>query len=264
VDKALKHRVNAARVALRNQTEFFSNLRGQVSSEWKADDTRVTFADFAITEKLFAELRRSFPGDQLLSEESVPMDEVVELDSRYAWVLDPIDGTNNYALGMPCCAISLALLKEGRPVYGLIFDGGTGELLEGGPGQPLRVNGRKVTRLPGNFDRRGGMVALHFPLPAGRARQLEYLMEHYRVRSLGSAALHLAYVALGRIDGALDERVRPWDIAAAVCLLEAAGVAIHYLDEQPFPLQKLEMQGPFIRYMAGTTDFLKSMENWLG
>ena len=264
MDKALKHRVNAARVALRNQTGFFNELRGRVSSEWKADDTRVTFADFAITEKLFAELRRSFPKDQLLSEESVPMDEVVELESRYTWILDPIDGTNNYALGMPCCAISLALLKEGRPIYGLIYDGGTNEVLEGGHRQPLLVNGRKAGTLAAGFDPRDGVVALHFPLPAGRTLQLQPMLEQYRVRSLGSAALHLAYLALGRIAGAIDERVRAWDIAAAVCLLEAAGLQIRYLDEPPFPLQRLDMQGPPIRYVAGVPAFMKSVENWLG
>ena len=264
MDKALRHRVNAARVAVRNQVEFFNGLRGRVSSEWKADDTRVTFADFAISEKLFSELRRSFAGDQFLSEESGPMDEVVPIEARYAWILDPIDGTNNYALGMAACAISLALLKEGRPVYGWIYDGSTGELFEGGPGGDLLVNGRKTPAARRVFDERSGIVGLHFPLPERRAGQLAHLLEHYRVRSLGSAALHLAYVALGRLDGALDERVRIWDIAAAVCLLMAAGREIHFLDGSPFPLRTFDPQGPFIRYIAGDDGFRTLMENWLG
>jgi myo-inositol-1(or 4)-monophosphatase len=264
MDTALRHRVNAARVALRNQVHFFTQQRGRVASEWKADETRVTFADFAISEKLSSELRASFSEDQILSEESGLPDEVAPLESRYAWVLDPIDGTNNYALGMAACAISLALLKQGRPVYGLIYDGSTGELLEGGPRQPLLVNGRKpaVTRRP--FDPRASVVGLHFPLPAGRGRQLAGLLEAYRIRSLGSAALQLAYVALGRLDGALDERVRIWDIAAAHALLQAAGRDIRYLDGDPFPLRSFSLGGPFIRYYAGGTGFLAAMQNWLG
>ena len=123
--------MNAARVAIRNQTGFFNQQRGRVVSEWKPDETRVPFADFAISEKVCEELRRSFPEDQFLSEESGLLDEVVPVESRYAWVLDPIDGTNNYALGMSACAISLALLKQGKPVYGLIYDGSTGELCNG-------------------------------------------------------------------------------------------------------------------------------------
>ena len=260
----MRHRVNAARVAIRNQTGFFNNLFGQVSSEWKADDTRVTFADFAISEKLFTELRRSFPDDQFLSEESGPSDEVWPLESRYGWVLDPIDGTNNYALGMPNCAISLALLKEGNPLYGWIYDGGTGQLLEGGQRHGLLIDGKKFTPPQPTFDKRSGMVGLHFPLPAKRTRQLTPLLETYRVRSLGSAALQLAYVALGRLDGAMDERVRVWDIAAAVCLLQAAGKEIRFLDGDLFPLKDFNRQGPFIRYIAGSPAFLAEMENWLG
>lgn len=264
MDKALRHRVNAARVAVRNQTGFFNQQRGRVASEWKADDTRVTFADFAISEKIFAELRNSFSDDQFLSEESGLMDEVVPLESRYAWVLDPIDGTNNYALGMSACAISLALLKQGMPVYGLIYDGSTGELLEGGPRQPLLANGKKVVPVVRPFEPRSSLVALHFPLPPGRAGQLAGLLESYRIRSLGSAALHLAYVALGRLDGAMDERVRVWDVAAAHALLQAGGQAIRFLGPDPFPVQSFKMEGPLIRYVAGSPGFMEAMQNWLG
>jgi myo-inositol-1(or 4)-monophosphatase len=264
MDKAFRHRVNAARVAIRNQTGFFNQQRGRVSSEWKPDETRVTFADFAISEKICEELRRSFADDQFLSEESGLLDEVVPVESRYAWVLDPIDGTNNYALGMPSCAISLALLKQGQPVYGLIYDGSTDELIEGGPGWPILINGKKVIPAERDFDKRTSIVALHFPLPEGRARQLQGLVEEYRVRSLGSASLHLAYVALGRIDGAIDERVRIWDVAAACALVEASGRKIVYLDKSPFPLKAFEPEGAFIRYAAGSESFLASVQIWLG
>jgi myo-inositol-1(or 4)-monophosphatase len=256
--------VNAARVALRDQTAFFEAQRGRVSSDWKADETRVTFADFAISEKIFEELGRSFRDDQFLSEESGLMDEVVPLEAKYAWVLDPIDGTNNYALGLSCCAISLALLKQGVPVYGLIYDGSTHELLEGGPGLPLRVNGKKHSSPDLPLEKRTSVIALHFPLPEGRSHDLSGLLETYRVRSLGSAALHLAYVALGRLDGALDERVRIWDVAAACALLAAAGKGIRFLGEPPFPVKTFALDAPFIRYFAGSPDFLDMMQNRLG
>ncbi|MEX0323908.1 MAG: inositol monophosphatase [Puniceicoccaceae bacterium] len=264
MDKALRHRVNAARIAVQNQVSFFRELFGQVASEWKADETRVTFADYAITEKLFAELRRSFAEDQFISEESVPMDEVVELDSRYVWILDPIDGTNNYALGMAACAISLALLKEGNPVYGLIYDGSTGQLIEGGPGHGIRIDKRKWKPIERTFEERAGIIGMHFPLPENRVDTLAPLMETYRVRSLGSAALQLAYVALGRLDGSLDERVRVWDVAAAVALLGATDRDIRFLSEPPFPLKRLDMQAGYIRYIAGSKEILARLENWLG
>lgn len=264
MDTALRHRANAARVALRNQTAFFEAQRGRVSSDWKADDTRVTFADFAISEKIFEELRRSFPDDQFLSEESGLMDEVVSLESKYVWVLDPIDGTNNYALGMAACCISLALLKQGKPVYGLIYDGSTHELLEGGPGSLLQVNGKKHQSKIQPLEKRSGIIALHFPLPARRCDDLSGLLETYRIRSLGSAALHLAYVALGRLDGAVDERVRIWDVAAACALLAASGKEIRFFDDPPFPVRTFALDTPFIRYYAGTPDFLELVQNRLG
>lgn len=260
----MRHRVNAARVALRNQIAFFDKQRGQVASEWKADETRVTFADFAISEKVSDELRRSFGEDQILSEESGLMDEEVPVEARYAWVLDPIDGTNNYALGMPSCAISLGLLKQGQPVYGLVYDGSTGELLEGGPGHGLLVNGKKLNPPERPFDPRTSIVALHFPLAEGRAEALRPLLETFRVRSMGSAALHLAYVALGRLDGSMDERVRIWDVAAGHALMTAAGREIRYLDRAPFPARNFTLGGPCIRYLAGSKPFLKAMQNWLG
>ena len=261
MDKALRHRVNAARVAVRNQVAFFDEWHGQVTSDWKADDTRVTFADFAITEKLFAELRRSFPEDQFISEETVIPDEEVAIESRYLWILDPIDGTNNYALGMPSCAISLALFKDGWPLYGLVYDGGTGELLEGGPRQSLLVNGRRFIPLEQAFPAGSGLIALHFPLPEHRVRDLHGLLHRYRVRSLGSAALHLAYVALGRLDGVLDEKIRIWDIAAGTCLLQASGRQIRFLGGDPFPLTRFSMKDPHLRYFAGNPAFLAEMEN---
>lgn len=264
MDTALRHRVNAARIAVRNQAGFFQELFGQVASEWKADETRVTFADYAITEKLFAELRRTFSEDQFLSEESVPMDEVVELNSRYVWILDPIDGTNNYALGMATCAISLALLKEGVPIYGIVYDGSTGQLVEGGPGHGIRIDGRKFKPVKRVFDERSSIIGLHFPLPENRAAALAPLIEKYRVRSLGSAALQLLYVALGRIDASIDEKVRIWDIAGAVAILGAAGIEIHFLSEPPFPCNQLDMQASFIRYIAGSKEILTQLENWLG
>jgi myo-inositol-1(or 4)-monophosphatase len=263
MDSALRHRVNVARVALREQKEFFHNQLGKVVSEWKADDTRVTFADFAISERVLRALRSSFPKDDAFSEESSSGDEMLPLTAKYSWVLDPVDGTNNYALGMRTCGISLALLKGGQPYYGFIYDGSTGELIEGGPGQPLLVDGRRWRLDPRPFDQQCGMVAVHFPLAAGRGAQLTALLEQYRVRSLGSAALHLAYSALGRLDGFFDEKVRIWDIAAGLALLAAAGKQVRWLSDQPFPLRVADFAAPHLRLYGGSAGFVTAMEGWL-
>ncbi|HBR95249.1 MAG TPA: inositol monophosphatase [Opitutae bacterium] len=258
LDAQLRHRINAGRVAVRDQVAFFGRQFGDVASEWKEDDTRVTFADFAISEKLFAELRRDFPQDDYCSEEASPLDEVLELEARFAWVVDPIDGTNNYALGCPFCAISLALLLDGEPVYGFIYDHSTKDLLEGGPGRGLLRNQKKLDRNKTVADAQT-MVGLHFPMPAKELERLAPLLAKYRVRCLGSGALSAAYVATGYLTGVIDHRIKVWDIAAAYALCRAAGLHWTFTETSPFPLRRFHPKMDFSPYYAGTDSFVAEL-----
>lgn len=254
IDQQMRHRINAGRVAVREQIGFFDRQFGQVVSEWKEDDTRVTFADFAISEKLFAALRRDFPEDDYCSEESSPLDEVAELNARYAWVVDPIDGTNNYALGFSVCAISVALLFEGLPVYGFVYDHSSQSLLEGGPKYGLLKNQKKLSRDALAAEAQT-MVGLHFPIEAKLLERLQPLLAKYRVRCLGSGALTAAYVATGYLTGVIDHRVKVWDIAAAYALCAAVGMDFKFIGEAPFPLKTFHTQIDFCPYYAGTEVF---------
>ncbi len=258
LDAQLRHRINAGRVAVRDQVAFFGRQFGEVSSEWKEDDTRVTFADFAISEKLFAELRRDFPEDDFCSEEASPLDETMELGARFAWVVDPIDGTNNYALGCPFCAISLALLLDGEPVYGFIYDHSTEDLLEGGGGYGLLRNQKKIDREATVADAQT-MIGLHFPMSAEQMEPLTGLLEKYRVRCIGSGALMAAYVATGYLTGVVDYRVKVWDIAAAYALCKAVGLQWTFLESAPFPLKTFHPQMDFSPYYAGADSFIEEM-----
>lgn len=247
----LRHRMNAGRVAVRDQMAFFGRQFGQVDSEWKEDDTRVTFADFAISEKLFAALRRDFPEDNFCSEEASPQDEAILLDADFAWVVDPIDGTNNYALGFPLCAISLALLYKGTPVYGFIYDYSRGSLIEGGPDQGLFRDQKRIDRKATAAEAQT-MIGLHFPMAADYTQQLSPLLEKYRVRCLGSGALTAAYVATGYLTGTVDFRVKIWDIAAAYALCRAVELHWHFLETSPFPATKFHPRQDFCPYYVGT------------
>ena len=120
LDVEIRHRINAGRVAIKDQIVFFRRHFGQVSSDWKADASRVTFADIAISENLFASLNKDFSDDDYCSEEMSSKDVPLELKGDFAWVIDPVDGTNNFALGFPLCGISLALLYNGIPIYGFV------------------------------------------------------------------------------------------------------------------------------------------------
>ncbi len=265
MDKAIRHRVNAARVAVKNQLGFFKRQFGQVPSEWKDDDTRVTFADFAISERMLAELRNSFPGDDFCSEESNPLDDTMPLEARYAWVLDPIDGTNNYALGIPFCGISLALLKLGEPVYGFVYDFAKDRLLHGGPGYGLFDGHRRLQApAPRPFIPMTALVGVHFPIPPRRYQAMEPLLTEYRMRSMGSGTLNLAYTALGLFDGSIDFKVKVWDIAGAYALVKAAGLEFIPLSEAVFPLESFHQRAPFTPYVAGTPAFCEWIRPVLG
>ncbi|MGJ8641287.1 MAG: inositol monophosphatase family protein [Opitutaceae bacterium] len=261
-DVQLRHRINAARVVVRDQIAFFGRQFGQVASEWKPDDTRVTFADFAISEKIFSELRRDFPDDDYCSEEASPLDEVLELDACFAWLVDPIDGTNNYALGFTVCAISLALLYDGMPIYGFIYDHSSGKLLEGGVGRGLLCDQKKLNRNDTAAEAQT-MVGLHFPLGEERLAQLTPMLAKYRVRCLGSGALTAAYVATGYLTGVFDDRVKVWDIAAAYALCAAVDIPFKFIGENPFPLRTFHPQMDFSPYYAGTEQFAEEVEQLL-
>lgn len=262
-DLQLRHRINAGRVAVKAQTAFFGRQFGQVASEWKADDTRVTFADFAISENVFAALRRDFAEDDYCSEEANPLDEVLTLGAGFAWVIDPIDGTNNYALGFPVCAISLALLHDGMPVYGFIYDYSTDALLEGGAGFGLQRNQKTMNRDRMAADAQT-MLGLHFPIDLELLDKLKPLLAKYRVRCLGSGALSAAYVATGYLTGVVDFRVKVWDIAAAYALCAGAGVAFRFLEASPFPLRAFHPQMDFCPYLAGTAAVCEELQCQLG
>lgn len=262
LDSQLRHRINAGRVAVRDQVAFFTRQFGEVTSEWKEDDTRVTFADFAISEKLFAELRRDFPQDDFCSEESSPQDEEFELDARFAWVVDPIDGTNNYALGFSFCAISLALLLDGVPVYGFVYDHSSQSLLEGGPDYGLLRDQKSVDRDAKAADAQT-MVGMHFPMTAEQMEPISELLTKYRVRCFGSAALSAAYVATGYLTGVIDYRVKVWDFAAAYALCRAVGLEWQFLGDAPFPLKSFHPNMDYTPFYVGTESFMGEMSGLL-
>jgi myo-inositol-1(or 4)-monophosphatase len=130
----LQSRIAAAKTAVRGESELLHRHFGAVESNWKRDGSRVTAVDLAISENIFRVLAATFPEDQFLSEELTDSGQPIPVTARFSWILDPIDGTNNYAAGIAHCAIALALLEHGRPVYGVIYDLSRRTLIHGGPG----------------------------------------------------------------------------------------------------------------------------------
>ena len=133
----IDQRIAAALTAVSAETELMHREFGRARSELKYDGTKVTAVDIAISQNIQAAISTQFPADQFFSEELSPTETVIPVTARFCWVLDPIDGTNNYVNGISHCAISLALLENGEPAYGVIYDLARRVLIHGGPGRGL-------------------------------------------------------------------------------------------------------------------------------
>ncbi|MEY3774717.1 MAG: hypothetical protein RLZZ129_1497 [Verrucomicrobiota bacterium] len=255
-------RSEAGRRAVLAQTELLHRELGRAPSSWKGDGTRVTTADVAISENIFRELGALFPDDQFFSEELTHEGEPLAVTARFSWVLDPIDGTNNFALGIPHCAIGLALLENGLPVFGAVYDLAGRQLIHGGPGQGVFC-GERPAAMRGERLTTQSMIGFHSPYDKRYAPHAALLAGNYKLRGLGSSTLHLAYVATGLIDAVVDHNVKVWDIAAAVPLVLAAGGEVCFLAEAPFPLRQFDLRMGRIFYVAGSSAACRQLRGLL-
>ena len=169
------------------------------------------------------ELRRAYPDAAFLGEEGGASGR-----GRSVFVIDPLDGTSNYLHGFPHWCVSIALVENGEPQHGVIFDPLRNELFTASRGSGAVLNDKRI-RVSERKGLDGAMLVTGFP-PRERERapaQLECVRELLRnvedIRRTGSAALDLAYVACGRSDGYFEAGVKPWDIAAGVLLVREAG-----------------------------------------
>ena len=256
-------RIAAAKRAVLAQTELLHREFGRAESKWKHDGTRVTAVDVAISENIFRELAASFPADQYLSEELAESDRPIAVTARFAWVLDPIDGTNNFALGVPHCAISLALCEDGEPVYGVVYDLSRRTLMHGGPGfgafdgdKPMAVSRAPVSKET--------LIGFHSPSDKTLVPMAAGVIGEFKIRGLGTATMHLAYVAAGIFDGCVDYNVKIWDLAAAIPLVRAAGGEVQFLNGEQLPIRTFDLKMKKIVYVAGSAEMCARLRAAMG
>jgi myo-inositol-1(or 4)-monophosphatase len=198
----------------------------------------VTEADAAAEAVILRILQRHFPTHQILAEESGLQG---DRDSRFLWAIDPLDGTTNYAHQYPLSATSIALLIDGIPQVGVIFDPFHGELFRAARGlgatrnrQPIRVSttdqlSRSLLVTGFAYDRRETVDNNY-----AEFCHLTHLTQG--VRRGGAASLDLAYLACGRLDGYWERGLSPWDLAAGVVLVREAGGNVTAYDQSPLDL----------------------------
>jgi len=202
----------------------------------KGDINLVTEADIAAENLIIERIRSHYPQHGILAEESGEAVFVGGKKSDWKWIIDPLDGTTNYAHGYPCFCVSIALEYKGVLEVGVVYDPMRDEMFAAERGQGATLNDRQI-RVSQVDELSQAMVCTGFPYNVRErpdfAREFaKFTMEAQAVRRDGSAALDLAYVACGRFDGFWEDGLNPWDIAAgALLIFEARGKVTTFKDQ---------------------------------
>lgn len=214
--------VRAARAAGQIILRYMNRLDSLEVIEKQRHDY-VSEVDKLAEAEIIRELRRAYPRDAILGEESGQIGK-----SRNVWTIDPLDGTHNYLRGFPHFSVSIALVENGEPVVGVVYDPLRDELFTASKGDGAFLNDRRIR--VGKRDGLGGaLLVTGFPyrqrrhLDAQMAMTRALLNEAEDIRRTGSAALDLAYVAAGRVDGYFEIGLYAWDMAAGCLLVREAG-----------------------------------------
>lgn len=254
----LKDRAEFARKAVAEFIPFFGERFGRVASQWKYDGSRVTEADLAISQALQSAIEARYPEDAYLSEELDSGKGKMEVRERFAWLVDPIDGTNNFARGIPACSISVALLENGLPVYGVIYDHMSRLLFHGGPGFGAWIEDEEARFSEGSPSDQSIVGCQHCGTDTSIPDD-DALQKRFKIRNLGSSAIQLAYVTVGWTDGVIAHKVNSWDIAAGIAMLTAVEGRVHYFGSDPFPIREFDVRNPSFGYLAGPPRMVEAM-----
>ena len=229
--------IGAVRKAARGVQRDYGELANlQVSVKGPGD--YVTAADLRCDKLLRAELGKARPHYSFLTEETGA---VMGSDPEHRFIIDPIDGTTNFMHAVPLFAITVALERKGELVAGVTYNPVTDELFTAEKGQGAFLNNKRL-RVANRGDIHETLVAYDIPhrggkdIPRSRAEIGVLQGKVIGIRSMGSAALALAYVAAGRLDAAVVRNINPWDIAAGLVLVREAGGFVGDCDGDASPM----------------------------
>jgi myo-inositol-1(or 4)-monophosphatase len=193
----------------------------------------VTQYDLESEAFLLAEIHAAFPQDAVLSEETGPQG-----SGNHCWVIDPLDGTTNFAHALPIFSVSIACLRAGEPALGVVYAPVLGELFSASSDGPAQLNGDPI-EVSSQDNLGSALMVTGFPYDV--RQRPDNNLDHYRgfalrtlgVRRLGSAALDLCYVAAGRFDGYWEVETHPWDFAAGALIAQRAGALVSQINGRP-------------------------------
>jgi len=253
-----------ARKTIFEAGELIRQHIGQVAGSWvysKGPSDYVTEIDKRCESLIKEAIRKNFPDHHIMAEES----ENEGLQAGYTWVIDPVDGTTNFIHGFPFVAVSIAVCADKKPVLGFVLDPVRGELFSAREGKGAWLNGSRLRRREKvELDR--ALIATGFPF-----RTKHYMDDYLKafkaiflrvsgIRRAGAAALDLAYLAAGRVDGFWEIGLKAWDIAAGALLItEAGGVVSDFRGEDNHLLNGNVVGGAPLVYPF----LLEQVQEWL-
>ncbi|HDL02579.1 MAG TPA: inositol monophosphatase [candidate division Zixibacteria bacterium] len=197
----------------------------------------VTDADLASEKYIVGEITKKFPNHSILAEEEAARDN----HSDYRWVIDPLDGTTNFAHDFPFYCVSIGIEYRGDIIAGVVYDPERDELFHAFKGGGAYQNRKKINvSAESNLER--ALLATGFPYDIGNSREdnLKYFRRFAKkargIRRAGSAALDLCYLACGRFDGFWELKLHPWDTAAGKIIIEEAGGVVTDFDGKKYSI----------------------------
>ncbi len=223
------------------ELERFFNQKDLAISNKEGINNLVTEADHAAEKAIIGTIRNQYPDHFILSEESGEM----ATASTYKWIIDPIDGTINFANGIPICCVSVALEVEGEITIGAVYNPILNEFFLAEKGKGATLNGKPIG-VSAKTDVATGCFVTGFPytfldMPNGPLAVFDrFIRKGVPVRRLGSAAIDLCWVAAGRFDGFFEHKLNAWDSAAGFLIVEEAGGKVtdfegtYYSPYQPY------------------------------
>ncbi len=225
--------LEAVRAGAAEITRFF-NKEFKITNK-EGINNPVTEADHAAEKAILDVIRSRFPDHFILSEETGEISQ----DSAYKWIIDPIDGTINFAHGIPINCVSIALEHEGKMILGAVYNPHMNELFFAERGKGATLNGQPI-RVSVQEQVLNACLVTGFPytyinMPNGPLEVFErFIRKGVPVRRLGSAAIDLCWVACGRFDGFYEHKLQAWDSAAGFLIVEEAGGQVTDFDGNPF------------------------------
>jgi myo-inositol-1(or 4)-monophosphatase len=225
--------ITAARESGKIIKEAFNNPF-QISSKGEINDL-VTEIDHASDKKILEIIKANFPDHFILSEETGE----IKMDSAYKWIIDPIDGTVNFANRIPLCCVSIAVEYEGKMALGAIYNPFIDEFFFAEKGKGSTLNEKQI-HVGEKTEVIHSCLVTGFPysyldLPNGPLEVFgRFIRKGIPVRRLGSAAIDLAWVACGRFDGFYEHKLNAWDSSAGFLLVEEAGGKVTDFKGNPY------------------------------